>query len=303
MDLVTVFSARFRKVGRVQYERERLTLSDGDFVDLDWKKCSKKTEKCILLLHGLEGSSQSRYNLGLAKIFSEKGLDVCVMNQRGCSGEPNNLYSCYHSGKTDDVLEVLNFLNEKYSQIMLHGVSLGGNMALKLAGENPEIIPAKLKCVMAVSAPVDLAGSSQAIMKSRNFVYEKNFNCQLLKKLKEKAAAHPGNLDAAAISKIKTLKQFDDVYTSKAHGFSDADDYYAQNSALQFIENIRIPTLLLNAQNDSFLSDKCYPYDAAEKNPFFYLETPKFGGHVAFWQKEGIYYNEIRALEFAEKFL
>lgn len=303
MDLVTVYSARVRKVIGVKYERERFLLSDGDFVDLDWKKCGKKTGKCILLLHGLEGSSRSRYNLGLAKIFSENGIDVCVMNHRGCSGEPNVLYGCYHSGKTDDVLEVVNFLTEKYSRIMLHGVSLGGNMALKLAGENPDGLPDELKCVMAVSAPVDLAGSSEAIMKRRNRVYEKNFNRQLLQKLKEKAAAHPGNLDAAAIAKIKTLKQFDDVYTSKAHGFEDADDYYAQNSALQFIKNIRIPTLLLNAQNDSFLSDKCYPHNLAEKNPFFYLETPKFGGHVAFWQKEGIYYNEIRALEFAEKFL
>ena len=300
MDIVTIYSARLRQIRGITYHRERFDLSDGDFVDLDWKTADSPTNKCIVLLHGLEGSSRSKYNLGLAKIFSENSFDVCVMNHRGCSGEPNKTYGCYHSGKTDDVLEVLQHLEQKYDQIMLHGVSLGGNIALKLAGENPDLLPDALKCVMAVSVPIDLSGSSAAIMQRRNRIYENNFNRQLIQKLREKAQTHPGKITPDEISDIKTLRQFDDMYTARAHGFTDAADYYARNSALQFIPQITLPTLLLNARNDSFLSDACYPQDLARNHPHFHLETPRYGGHVAFWQPGGIYYNEQRALTFAQ---
>ena len=304
MDLVTIYSARLRRLKMIPYQRERVNLPDGDFIDLDWSFSNQKTKKCIILLHGLEGSSHSRYNLALVKLFNTHGFDACAVNFRGCSGEPNLNYICYHSGKTDDVEYIVNQIvaKEKYEQLLLHGVSLGGNVLLKYLGEKHDF-PVQIKTAMAVSTPCDLAGSSQKLLKLRNRIYTQNFTRQLKQKLQNKQQQFPEMADNISLKTIKNVFDFDEVYTSKAHGFADAEDYYQKSSSLQFLAHIRIPTLLLNAQNDSFLSTDSFPYDMAQDHEFLYLETPKYGGHVAFWQSGGIYYNEQRALEFAQEFL
>lgn len=303
-DIATIFSAKIRKVKGVQQKRERLEFSDGDFVDLDWSYGTDKTDTCILLLHGLEGAADRAYILGTAKYFNKAEIDVCAMNFRSCSGELNRTFGCYHSGKTDDVLEVLQYLikEKHYKKIILKGVSLGGNVALKLVGDNIGI-PTELKAVVAVSTPCDLAGSAKAIISRRNIIYGCNFHRHLIKKLKNKQKLYPDKISDEQIKSVKNLMDFDDLYTSVAHGFENAADYYAQCSSLNVLENIKIPTLILNAKNDSFLSDKSYPYEIAMNHEYLYLETPKYGGHVAFWQKNNVYYNEQRALEFVTPFI
>ncbi|MDO5655656.1 MAG: alpha/beta fold hydrolase [Flavobacteriaceae bacterium] len=304
MDLVTIYSARLRSLQKIDYQRERIDLPDGDFIDLDWSFSRQNTKKCIILLHGLEGSSQSRYNLALANLFNSNSLDVCAVNFRGCSGQPNLKYICYHSGKTDDVEFIVNQIvtKTKYDQLFLHGVSLGGNVLLKYLGENKNL-PIQIKSAMAVSTPCDLSGSSRKLLNFRNQIYTQNFTRQLLQKLKTKQQQFPEMFELNSLKAIRNVLEFDELYTSKAHGFTDAEDYYQKSSSLQFLEHIRIPTLLLNAQNDSFLSKESFPYTMAENHPFLYLETPKYGGHAAFWQPGGIYYNEQRALEFAQEFM
>ena len=172
-------------------------------------------------------------------------------------------------------------------------------MALKYSGEGREL-PKALKAVIAVSVPCDLSGSCQELLKLKNRPYAINFLAYLKRKLKLKAIQYPEKLPQKDFNNIKTLKDFDEVYTSKAHGFASAEDYYQQASCGPFLKNITIPTLIINALNDSFLSASCFPVKAAKENPNIYLEMPKYGGHVGFVDKHNLYYNERRALEFIE---
>jgi hypothetical protein len=231
--------------------------------------------------------------------FNENGVDAVCVNFRGCSGEPNLKYRSYHSGATEDLVDVFNHLiNVKhYSEIYVHGISLGGNMILKYLGERSEV-PSKIKGVVAVSVPCDLNGSCIELHKVKNRLYHDNFKNHLVKRLKEKQLQHSDKLKVKEINAIKTLRDFDHVYTSRAHGFKDAADYYKQCSSLQFLPQISVPTLIINALNDSFLSSECYPIKEAKHNKNLYLEMPNHGGHVGFVKFKGYYYNEARALDF-----
>jgi len=294
----TVYSGLIRRVSLKQ-ERERITLSDGDFIDLDWSYSAEKTSKVIIMLHGLEGNGQRPYMLGPAKLFNNNGVDAVCINFRGCSGEPNLKYRSYHSGATEDLVDIFNHLiNVKlYSEIYVHGISLGGNMILKYLGERSEF-PSEIKGVVAVSVPCDLNGSCEELHTIKNKLYHDNFKRYLVNRLKEKQMQHSDKLNVNEINSIKTLKDFDNMYTSKAHGFKDADDYYKQCSSLQFLLCIKVPTLIINALNDSFLSPECYPIKEAKHNENLFLEMPNHGGHVGFVKFKGFYYNETRALDF-----
>lgn len=298
----TVYSGLVRIVKDVQQKRERITLSDGDFIDLDWSHSKEKSIKLILLLHGLEGDAQRPYMTGTAKLFNANRIDAVAINFRGCSGENNLKYQSYHSGATEDLEEILNhILNTKhYSEIYLKGFSLGGNVVLKYLGE-PHQIPTEIKAGIAISVPCHLKGSSDELHAFKNILFHDRFKRHLKGKLKIKQQHFPEQVTKVDINKIKALIDFDNVYTSKAHGFSDAVDYYEKSSSLQFLPNITVPTLIINALNDSFLSAECYPVKAAKENPNLYLEMPKYGGHVGFVDKKNIYYNEKRALEFIKE--
>jgi predicted alpha/beta-fold hydrolase len=184
-----------------------------------------------------------------------------------------------------------------YDEIYIKGISLGANMALKYVGER-EDVPKEVKAVIAVSTPCDLKGSCAEILSLKNRHYAIRFLDHLKQKLKPKLVQFPENISLADYKSIKTLLDFDHVYTSKAHGFKDAFDYYEQSSCLQFLPHIKVPSLIINALNDSFLSAECYPVREAKHNPNIHLEMPKYGGHVGFVGKGNVYYNEKRALEF-----
>lgn len=295
----TVYSGLFRRVNGVIQKRERITLSDGDFLDLDWSFSGETTTKLCVLLHGLEGDTKRPYMLGTSKLFNQNKIDTVSVNFRGCSGEPNLKYRSYHSGATEDLVEIIQHIisTQHYSEIYLKGVSLGGNMALKYLGEGNNI-PSQIKAVIAVSVPCSLYGSCKELHTLKNRPYHDMFKGYLIQKLKQKQQQFPDKVSNDDLKRIKTLKDFDDVYTSKAHGFKDAFDYYEQCSSLQFLQNITIPTLVINALNDSFLSPDCYPVKDAKNNPNLFLEMPKHGGHAGFIGKRNIYYNEQRALDF-----
>ena len=295
----TVFSGLARTVIGVEQTRERITLNDGDFLDLDWSYASEKSYKAIILLHGLEGNAQRPYMTGTAKLFNDNGIDAIGVNFRGCSGEPNLLYRSYHSGATEDLDAVVNHVLSKYcyDEIYIKGISLGANMALKYVGEG-NILPKEIKAVIAVSTPCDLKGSCDQLLSFKNKHYAIRFLAHLKDKLKPKLEQFPQDISATDYNAIKTLIDFDHVYTSKAHGFKDAYDYYEKASCLQFLPNIKVPSLIINALNDSFLSPECYPVNEAKQNSNLFLEMPKYGGHVGFIDKRNVYYNERRALEF-----
>ena len=300
--LSTIYSGLFRRVNNLVQKRERLALPDGDFMDLDWSFASRKTKKVVVILHGLEGNAQRPYITGCAKAFNAANVDACAVNFRGCSGVTNRLYRSYHSGATEDLAAVVNhlLLNKEYRELYINGISLGGNMALKYAGENREI-PHELKAVIAVSAPCDLYSSLKELLKPKNYAYSVRFRKHLVDKLRLKATLFPEKIPATDLAKIKNLKDFDDIYTAPAHGFIDALDYYHKCSCRQFLPAIKVPSLILNAKNDSFLGKACYPYLEAKQNNHVYLETPLFGGHVGFIDSKNRYYNEKRAIKFLEE--
>lgn len=300
----TIHSGIVRKVNGITQEREQIPLSDGDFIALDWSFSASQTSKLIIIIHGLEGNAQRPYVLGLAKLFNRHNFDAVSINLRSCSGEPNLLYRSYHSGATEDLEEVIQYVlkTRDYADIFINGFSLGGNLSLKYIGEG-NTIPNEIKGVIAISAPCDLHGSMLEIHKMKNVLYAKRFKKHLLEKLRWKQQQFPEKISDDHFKKIITLKDFDDFYTSKAHGFEDALDYYKKSSSLQFLSNVTLPALIINAKNDSFLSKECYPIKEAKENKKLYLEIPDYGGHVGFYDKGNIYYNEKRALEFVNTLL
>ncbi|NAS31168.1 alpha/beta fold hydrolase [Flavobacteriaceae bacterium R38] len=295
----TIYSGIARRVNGVLQERERLTLHDGDFIDLDWSSAASKTNKLIIVIHGLEGSAKRPYILGMAKLFNQNNIDAVSVNLRGCSGEPNLLFRSYHSGATEDLVEIIDHIikTRDYTDIYINGFSLGGNLSLKYLGEG-NTIPNEIKGCVTISTPCYLYGSMLELHKRKNILYANRFKKHLLDKLRQKQQQFPDKISGDTIKKIKTLKDFDDTYTSNAHGFTDALDYYEKSSSLQFLPNIKIPTLIINAKNDSFLSEECYPVKEAQSNKNLFLEIPDYGGHVGFFDKENYYFNEKRTLEF-----
>ncbi|RKR14989.1 hypothetical protein CLV91_1071 [Maribacter vaceletii] len=296
----TIYSGLFRKVSGVKQQRERIVLTDGDFLDLDWSYSKSQTNKVAIIVHGLEGNAQRAYVLGSAKLFNLSNYDCCSINLRGCSGETNTLFRSYHSGATEDLNAVISHIleNKNYDELYLKGFSLGGNLVLKYLGERPTKVPSQIKSAVAISVPCNLKNSQEQFLKTNNILYAKRFKKHLKEKLVEKLEIFPDLISTKEIQNIKTLKDFDDTYTSKAHGFKNALDYYKNCSSLQFLPNIKIPTLLINAKNDSFLGVDCYPYLEAKNSLSLYFEIPNFGGHVGFFGKENITYSEKRGLNF-----
>ena len=297
--LSTIYSGLLRKVENLEQIRERITLPDNDFIDLDWSYAKTKSKKLVIIIHGLEGSSKRAYIRGSAKLLSESGFDVCAINLRGCSGFSNNLYRSYHSGATEDLQAVIDYVLQlnRYQNIYLHGFSLGGNLLLKYLGEE-RTVPNEIKGAVAISVPCQLADSLYQLLQFKNVLYAKRFKGNLIEKLKIKQQKFPESISDDDIKRVKTLKDFDDIYTSKAHGFNDAMDYYAKCSSLQFLSSIKVPTLIINALNDSFLGKDCYPIEIAKHHEQLFLEMPKYGGHVGFHGTQNHTYAERRTLEF-----
>lgn len=278
----TVFRTFFSRI-KINYSRERLELEDGDFMDLDIT--SVKSDTVIIALHGLEGSSESTYILALSKVLNKADVDVVAVNLRGCSGEHNRVLASYHSGKTEDLGAIINHIDKKYDykNIILVGYSLGGNITLKYLGEQGANLHPKINCAIAVSVPCDLTGSSNALMQKGNMAYMHRF----LKSLKEKAAHKKEqfpkeDLDIEGLLAAKNFKDFDNLFTAPVNGFKDAQDYWTQNSSKPFLHAIKIPTLMVSALDDTFLSDECFPYEESKDHQHLFLETPKSGGHVGF---------------------
>ncbi len=286
---------------RVLYKRKRLITDDEDFIDIDISTVD--SNKIFIIVHGLEGSSKSKYILSNTEFFNKNGFDVCAMNMRGCSGESNKLYSSYHSGKTDDLDLVVDFISKKYDIIYLLGYSLGGNIVMKYTGEKSNTINRSIKKSIGVSVPVDLKSSSVELAKTKNFLYNYMFMKEMKTKLKERVIRFGIDIDMTTINSINNFNRFDDIYTSVAHGFKDAEDYWVKNSSKQFLTSIRIPSLLINASDDTFLGKGCYPYEEAKLNKYFTLEVPIYGGHVGFnvsFNHKKNFWLEKRILKFIE---
>ncbi|MBX2910686.1 MAG: alpha/beta fold hydrolase [Cyclobacteriaceae bacterium] len=295
--LETIYPAVARKVGGANYQRERITTPDQDFLDLDWLK--QNSRQLVIISHGLEGNTQRAYVRGMARAFHEMGHDVLAWNYRGCSGEMNRQLRFYHSGATDDLDVVVRHAlgTGRYLSLSFIGFSLGGNLTLKYLGEKGGQLDKRVHRAVAISVPLDLHASCMAI--SRYFLYSQRFLKSLKKKVLAKAKTRP-ELETGGIHRIKNLIQFDDAYTAPLHHFASAVDYYEKCSSIHFIGDIKIPTLIVNAQNDPFLSTTTHGHPALSGNPMVKFENPRHGGHVGFalFNQNGLYWSELKALDF-----
>ncbi|MBX9853018.1 MAG: alpha/beta fold hydrolase [Cytophagaceae bacterium] len=303
--LQTILPALFRKVGNVVYTRERIFTPDHDFLDLDWSKVNSKN--LVVISHGLEGDSIRPYVLGMVRTMNIHGFDVLAWNYRGCSGEINKLHRSYHSGYTEDLDYVIRHALEKYDyeKIILIGFSVGGNITLKYLGEKGKQVNKKIKCAVTFSVPCHLESGAHHLAKWKSKIYMARFLKSLRKKMIKKSQAIPEALSIEGLHKIKNFLQFDERYTAPMNGFKSARDYWKQSSCLYYLPNISIPSLLVNARNDPFLTPECYPIREAESNPHLFLEMPETGGHCGFFEnnKEGKYWSEKRAVEFIRNYV
>jgi len=269
------------------FEKERWDTPDDDFLDVHFSK-GDPDKPIALLLHGLEGSRESTYILGLTHMLNDIGWNVAVMEFRSCGGEINLAKRLYHSGETTDAAWVVDQLVERFpgKSIYMVGYSLGGNVTAKWLGENGDDIPAAVKAAAVISAPYNLVECQDFMDNSFACkMYIWRFIKTLTPKAIEKNKQYPGCLDLDAVMKAKTWKGFDDAATAPLHGFKDAHDYYTSVQCGQFVSGIRRPTLLLSAADDPFNPSTGFPVKECEKSPWLHPQLTKFGGHVGFVRK------------------
>lgn len=299
----TIIPNLTRKIEGVEFERERIDTWDEDFLDLDW--ILNKSSRLVIITHGLAGHSRAEYIKGISKILSQNKYDVLAWNYRGCSGEPNRKLASFHGGKTDDLDWVVNHAinTKRYKSIYLVGVSMGGNLTLKYVGERKNKIHKLIKKAFAISAPIDMLATSYQLVKGWNQIYSRRYLKQYIEQLKLKEHLFPGQWDFEKVYKSTNLHDFVENFTAKIFGFSNAVDYLVSQSAINYLEDITIPTILVNADNDPFLTEKSFPKEIARKSAFFHFEMTVNGGHVGFMEKEEKEYNwmEKRVLDFFEE--
>lgn len=299
--LQTLYPYFFRKVRDVQYSRKRLFTLDNDFIDIDISDVGSK--KLLILSHGLEGSTNTQYIMGMTKHFNNIGIDAISWNMRSCSGEMNWTEKFYHALTLNDLDQVINhgLSLKNYDEIYLLGFSLGAILTSNYLGERGKNIDPRIKKAVVFSVPCDLRSSTIELSKPMNKMYSENFLATMRKKILLKHnTIGLSNVDIKHLGKIKTFEEFDNRFTAPLHGFKDASDYYEKGSCKPKLKNIAIPTLMVNAKNDPFLGKDCFPIAEAHKNPNLFLEMPKSGGHVGFINSlgKGILWSELRAQAF-----
>lgn len=286
--LQTVYPALMRKTARPCCRRERLVTPDNDFLDIDW--CGEGQQPLVMLLHGLTGSSQSGYIIGLQQALLAQGWRSVALNFRGCSGEYNHTARCYHSGETEDIQFLYHTLRQREPHMPMAavGFSLGGNVLLKWLGEQGHNL--NLEAAVAVSVPYLLAECATRLDTGFAKVYRDN----LLAELKHYVAAKHAYLtmlgkseeanklaQVGDLSGIRSFWQYDGLVVAKLHGFKDAQDYYQRSSSRQFLKAIRVDTLLLHSEDDPFMTPAVCP-QPNELSASTVLELSRSGGHVGF---------------------
>lgn len=249
-----------------------------------WQGTDRAQPLTLIVVHGLEGSSDSQYMHGVARNGLAAGMNVVLMNQRNCGGMDHCAPTLYNSSLSDDVGAVVrNILeNDGVSRFALIGFSMGGNLVLKLAGEWANEGPPQFRAVAAVCPAIDLAASADALHEPANRLYEYYFLMQLFQRLRRKARFFPNKFDLSRLRGISTLRQFDDRITAHYCGFTGADDYYARAAAANVVDRIAVPTLIIHAKNDPFIRMQAETLRRIAANPnITYIETED-GGHCAF---------------------
>lgn len=278
----TLWAALARRQEPPPCEGETLELPDGDFVDLC--RTPGRTGPLVIVLHGLEGSAASPYARGLLSAIAARGWRGVLMHFRGCSGRPNRLDRSYHSGDTGDIAYLVTELRHRHPGVPIAavGYSLGGNALLKYLGETGA--DAGLHCAVAVSVPYLLADGARRLDRGFSRLYQRHLLHSLQRKVADKFRGRERavlGLEAADIRALDSFWKFDDAVTARLHGFRDVHDYYGRSSSRQYLRHVAIPTLLLHALDDPFMTPAAVP-GPAELGAAVQLEVHGRGGHVGF---------------------
>ena len=263
-----------------------------------------RSRATVLALHGLEGSSTAHYMCGLADKAFAAGFNVVLLNQRNCGGTEALSASLYHSGLTHDPRAVLDELRtlDRLPAVVIAGYSLGGNLALKLAGEYGAAAPRELLGVAAVSPVIELGACVRALERRGNVLYEWNFVRNLKARMRRKDECWPGRFELARLRQVHTVRSFDEVFTAPHFGYHGADDYYHRASAMRVVDRVRVPALIITAKDDPFVPVDPFLDPAVSGNPHITLELTEHGGHCAFVSRNGTgdgYWAEERIVDFA----
>jgi len=303
--LQTLWGKLFRRQQPAPTSVERWDTPDGDFLEVHRLGMAADTPR-VLLLHGLEGTIRSHYAQGLLNEAARRGWGADLLIFRSCGSEPNRAKRFYHSGETSDAWFALEKITAQFpdTPVAIAGVSLGGNVLLKMLGERGASLPSNLCAAAAISVPYDLARSSTRINKGLSRMYQRFFLRSLKRKATEKAARFPDLAPQQSIDSLRTLADFDNLITGPLHGFRNAQDYYERSSSLPWLARIRLNTLLLSAVDDPMLPPEVLDdvKSIARENPALHLEFVARGGHAGFiagirpWRP--FYYAEYRVGEF-----
>jgi predicted alpha/beta-fold hydrolase len=272
-----------------------------------WQR-DRASRPAILALHGLEGSSSAHYMLGIAEKALNAGFNAILLNQRNCGGTEHLGPGLYHSGLVDDAALLIRQLpaTDGITRIVAAGYSLGGNLALRLAGTHgPADLPA-LKGVCAVSPVLDLEACVRALERRSNFIYQWNFVRNLRNRMRRKQAHFPSSFDLSRLGRIRTVRQFDAAYTAPYFGFASAEDYYHRAAALRVVDRIAVPALIIAAEDDPFVPHDSFKARALAANPHITLVVTRHGGHCGFLAERNVadddgYWAERQIVEFARK--
>jgi uncharacterized protein len=262
-----------------------------------------KERPTLAIVHGLEGSAESGYMRGLAEKAFAAGWNAIRLNQRNCGGTESLTPTLYNSGLSGDYRAVLTELIERDSlpDIFFAGYSMGGNLVLKMAGELGQAAPHQLSGVAGVCPCIDLALCADALARPQNFLYQQHFVRNLSRRMRRKARLSPGKFDLSALPGVRSVREFDDAITARYCGFRDADDYYERSSALRVASEIRVPTLIVTAQDDPFVPFDTFSAPALKNNSNIRVIAPEHGGHCAFISAEagrGRFWAEACILDF-----
>ena len=282
----TLWGKLFRRARHVETRADEWATPDGDTIEIRRLGSADLRAPRLLILHGLEGTIRSHYLAGMLAMARRRGWAADVLIFRGCNGKLNSAPRLYHSGETDDLDMVVRRLcaGSNPRPLCIVGFSLGGNVLLKWLGEGRELHSLPLIACAAVSVPFDLERGSRHIERGFSRVYAAHFLRTLRIKARRKLVQYPALFDPTRLDNARTLYDFDDAVTAPMHGFRNARDYYSRSSSLRFLPGIRVPTLLLSAEDDPFLPRSVIDdvANVSASNPFISLEVFDHGGHVGF---------------------
>ena len=270
-----------------------------------WQEGKRRDVPVIAIVHGLEGSCDSNYVLGVAEKAYQRGFHVVRLNQRNCGGSEKFTPTLYNSGMSEDYRAVFEELTEGdgFTQVFFAGYSMGGNLVTKMAGEYGDAAPRALRGVCTICPAIDLAASADALGKRENYFYQQHFVSGLMARYARKAALFPKIYSRNGLGKISSVRGFDDTITAPCFGYRDAQEYYEAASARKVVARVRVPMLMITAQDDPFVPYESFLAALVEENPAIRFVAPERGGHCGFISRHGgveRFWAEARVVEFCE---